>query len=844
MKHILHTIIYIVTFMLLPMEVVAQNNEPRDVTFRVRLRQGEGMQPEILPLYYAVFSTEKKARDAMQILKDGLENEAFSTKDDLFGEVWGKVYEKYHRPRKKGKGNGTFELRVKNTNAVLVCLGELGNRYFEVYVIKEGKDNYDEVINPKFGEGKIGNVTKTGVDRIKKKDPPPVEIDDGPYLYSQITLTLDPSETGEKVRVMMQPIVLDCQTDDTVAYMSPLVYEGGVYNDTQNRRMAFDYVNNESGGIGKGYVASHPLRDGEGLRIDTTLVWRKKNPRHDYRITYDVEAEDYTHQHKFMRIEKGSCDKKNFFKFLNLEGVYADLPRDEYAIEADETAVAVPRDLKLKFLVGKAELTNDSLNDVQLNMLIKEMKEYGELLSEVNINAYASPDGDAKKNEQLAKQRGSVAMNMVMRGLGHADVYKGLNTTVKTWADVANELEKRGHKGKADTVRSITTGNAKPDAALRALPFYQTHIDTILQDMRSMQCIYKYEQMKRMDADQVVEYYYENKQRLINGDKEVRLSDGDYFNLLDNVTDSAELDTITVLAYRHMTSQPSWEKLRFSQYVVNRMAIMKIREGHPDAKMLEVYIDTTRNVNKNRDREKVQKNLKEICMNYIMALYQLEERGEADTLLYSWFGDGKYSKDPQINRLRNYIGFKSSFIRYYMFPEKLSEEQKQSFKETEEYVLNSAPDNRAVLYTEARQLMGMSNKTCEELINKMSDDNPKKWYLLGILKADEEVLKVNQNTDKTYVPLYLALFYKSFTLDPSLRTVYFNDGQISIDLRKKYKYRKRDIPRYEAKLAEYLSDKGKNNDDSDVLGEDDEEDDTPSEGSVTDTINQGVDDKE
>lgn len=239
-------------------------------------------------------------------------------------------------------------------------------------------------------------------------------------------------------------------------------------------------------------------------------------------------------------------------------------------------------------------------------------------------------------------------------------------------------------------------------------------------------------------------------------------------------------------------------------------------------------------------REYVQKNRREVCINYITALYQQEERGKTDTLLYQWFSD---STDPQVERLRNYVNFKKNFIRYYMFPEKLSEEQKESFKETEEYVLGSAPDNRAVLYTEARQLMGKSTESCEELINKMSDDNAKKWYLLGILKAEEEQLKGDVTMGDKYVPLYLALFYKSFTLDPNLRTVYFADGQISIDLRKKYKYRKRDIPRYEAKLAEYLSERGKDTDeDSDVLGED--EDDTPSEGSVTDTINQGVDDKE
>lgn len=840
MRHIKHIIILFTAIIaLLPMRVAGQGNEPRDVTFSVKARQGKSSQPEIYPTQYVVVKTENRAREVMRKLMAAIEKDGYPD-----GENYNQALIDNRVRWKRAKANGTFIARVKDTQAVLVCVDD---KLFGVFVIKAGHDNYDEVLDFKFGDGTLKNVDVKGTKR--KKDVPPFTdvTDDGLYLYPRLTMKFDPSETGDKVRVMIQPVAIDCQTEDTVDYLQPIVYEGKSYNDVQHRRMAFDYVSNESGGIGKGYVASHPLRDGEVLEIDTTLVWRKKDIKRSYRFAFDVEAEDYTHQHKELRVESGTCDKKNYFKFLNLEGVTADLPRDEYAIEADETAVAVPRDLKLKFLVGKAELTNDSLNDVQLNMLIKEMKEYGELLSEVNINAYASPDGDAKKNEQLAKQRGSVAMNMVMRGLGHADVYKGLNTTVKTWADVADELEKRGEKGKADTVRTITDGNQKPDAALRALPFYQTHIDTILQDMRSMQCIYKYEQMKRMDADQVVEYYYENKQKLLNGDKEVRLSDGDYFNLLDNVTDSAELDTITVLAYRHMTSQPSWEKLKFSQYVVNRMAIKKIREGHPDAKMLEVYVDTasalvverTKSMNR-AAREYVQKNRREVCINYITALYQQEERGKTDTLLYQWFSD---STDPQVERLRNYVNFKKNFIRYYMFPEKLSEEQKESFKETEEYVLGSAPDNRAVLYTEARQLMGKSTESCEELINKMSDDNAKKWYLLGILKAEEEQLKGDVTVGDKYVPLYLALFYKSFTLDPNLRTVYFADGQISIDLRKKYKYRKRDIPRYEAKLAEYLSERGKDTDeDSDVLGED--EDDTPSEGSVTDTINQGVDDKE
>jgi hypothetical protein len=264
--------------------------------------------------------------------------------------------------------------------------------------------------------------------------------------------------------------------------------------------------------------------------------------------------------------------------------------------------------------------------------------------------------------------------------------------------------------------------------------------------------------------------------------------------------DSAEQDTITILAYRQMTSQPAWEKIKFSQYVANRMALLQLRNGHPSTQTLAPFVNMTTS----RSPifiDGVQMNRKEILINHIMAYYQLEKRDSAAAMLNFWFAG---SNDRDVQELKNYVTFKEQFLKYYTG--RLDPALEESYKNTEEYVLNSYPDNRAILYTEARAYMKKTNEECREIIKGMSDDNAKKWYLLGILEADEEALREVKNT-KDYIPMYLALFYKSFTIDPDLRLTYFSEAHVSDELREKYKYRKRDIPRYKELLAAYINEK-------------------------------------
>ncbi|MCM1078712.1 MAG: hypothetical protein NC344_02970 [Bacteroidales bacterium] len=819
----MHKRIYTLIVLLLCLAATAGAQDERlTAGFQVQGRYGKKGVPAVYPTSYAVFKTVTKARSVMERLQKAVDADGYPG-----GPNYDEALLKDNVRFRNAKANGTFSVRAYPGQSVLVYVNE---QAFAVFEIKEGKTEYAETVEFKMdGMHTLDNVNVEG---NRKHDRIPFDTDDadddGVNMSVHISFELPEGLTGKNTRVMVQPVAVDCQTEDTADYVTPLVYEGVRYHRLQSRHMDFGYSVNEPEGIARGFVPGRPLRDGVPFRVDTTLIYRKKDIDRDYKICCDILVEDYTHRYMHLSTA-GSCNKRKMFKFLSLDGVAAGLPLEEYRIEAEETMRAVPRDLKLNFVVGKAELTADSLNDVRLGMLVKEMKDYGDQLMRVEIEAYASPDGGYEKNLSLARERGRAAMNLVMRGLGKADVTKGLRTEVRTWEDVAGELSKAGKKEFADSVRAIIgTGTRQPDAMLRKLSFYATDIEPVLENMRSMRCIYKYEQMHIMDSEELLSYYYANKDKLLAGDKSVRLSDGDYWNLFSCVKDSAEQDTVTVLAYRHMTSQPDWQKLKFSQYAANRMAMLQLRNGHPDTEILMPFVDMTSSrvteayTGNNREaREKVQKNRRQILINHILAYYQLEKRDSASRLLKFWFPE---SADREVVALRNYAGFKKNFLKYY--GGKLSPEEAEEYRRTEEYVLGARPGNRAVLYTEGRRFMDKSDAECRRLVMEMDDSDARKWYLLAILEADREAER--NVTDKDYVPLYLALFYKSFTIDPGLRLTYFTEGQVSDSLREKYKYRKRDIPRYRELLDDFLGKKTDGGDEEELSGNDlDEDTDLP-----------------
>lgn len=800
----------------LSVNVFAQDDSRLTADFLIQARYGTKGDVNTYPVEYALFKTRKKAESVMQRLNEAIEQDGYAG-----GPSFDDALQANNVKFRRAKANGAFSVRGYAGQAVLVYVN---TQTLAVYELREGKTQYSEIVEFSMdGTQSIENTDVIGhrhEEDVDIKALPP--IDDGQNMLVPVSFRFRQGEVSTRSRIIVQPEVIDCQTEDTVDFVNPLVYEGKRYHILQNRRMAFDYMNNENAMISRGYVPDIRPRFGEAFAVDTMILYRKPDIQRSYKFNYTVVAEDLTHEVRRMSRGVGSCNKFRFFKFLDLTCVGAEMPIDEFRVEAEETVRAVPRDLKLNFQVGTSELTSDTTNYERLDMLVREMKEYGDQLMRVEIEATASPDGGIEKNKVLARERGQKAMNLVMRGLGRADVTKGLTTKVYSWDDVAAQLEREGKALKADSVRNALVGAKFPDVNMRTLSFYESDIVPVLESMRAMHCVYKYEQMHVMDAEELLGFYAEHKNEIMKGDKNTRLSDGDYYNLLTCITDSAELDTITVLAYNHMKAQPGWQKLKLSQYVSNRMALLQIRRGTPDLTILAPFIDmksrlvTERYTGNNREaQERMQMNRREILLNQVMQYYQLEKRDSASAMLNFWFAG---NNEPTVRRLRNYVNFKENFLRYYTGRMNDVNEQRD-YLESQEFVLTSSPDNRAILYTEAHQFMGKTPEECSKLIDAMSDSNPKKWYLRGILEAKAEEQRTVDARNKSYIPLYLAFFYQSFKLQPDYRILYFDEAHVGDELREKYKYRKKDIPQYEELLKAYFRKDTDSDDDEMISGE-------------------------
>ena len=766
---------------------------------------------------YALFKTENRAKTVVAHLEEALRAQR-GDNGSVQMDAWEKAISADKVKFRTSRGNGDFKVHAYPDMAILVTsyISEdeltIEDAQFAIIVLKEGQTEYSNVFKMQMNEGAhtIANVDVLGTNRdtISIKTAP--AIDDGKRMYFKVHVELPIGYVSERARLVVQPKAVDCQTEDTIDYISGLVYEGKEYHKVQNKRMLFNY--NKYDKVAYAYV-DNPLYSDEKVYIDTTLVYTKPDRRKSYKIPYTVQIADFNHIYFTRSATTGSCNSKNIFKFLDLGVAAADMDIEEFRVDAESNYDTKNQDLRLKFIIGKAELTADSTNQVQLNSLIKELRSYGEQLMEVRVEATASPDGGLEHNRRLAAERTRVAAAKVRGYLGKADLaFHTSQPKVFSWADVAKELELDGKTDLANAVRNaMGTDGYGGDATIAQLEGYETYIKPVLERLRLMRVTYRYEREHVMDANEVTAEYYKRKSDLIKG-KGRDFSDGDYYNLFHTITDEKEKDTLTMLAYNHITKRGGYEQIKFSMYVANRMAMLNQRKGKPDSHVLAPFINQRlRAVSTKEYSEKAHKNRREILINQIITYFQLEERDSALSFCDYWFGK---DNDPKVERLRKYITFKEGFIKYATH--QLTSEEEQKVLDAMNYVISCAPDNKAVIYTEARDILNVPESVALKLINELPDDNAKKWYLRGIIEADKEEKKLSERHHATYVPAYLAFFNHSFELEPSYKWLYFYDGQISDELRERYKYSKKDKARYRDIFNEkvQLSDSNNTTDDS------------------------------
>lgn len=790
--------------------LMAQGDEPFTASVKVQFKEADEVKTK--PLRFALFKTASKANDIKAILETAVSEMNAATNLS----AWDEAVVKHNLNFKKSKANGTFNVRVLYPGMALLVTSvdpeddlTYGDAEFFVIETVAGQTEYVKVVEKKLdfkGDHRLEEVKVTGESKDTAAITPAPPLDDGINCYIPIHVHLPAGTVAGDSRLIIQPYAVECETGDSVDFVKGLCYEGAEYHELQDRRMGYNYRKNDK--LREYYSSNRILNLNTPVDIDTTVVYRKRTRGMDYKFPFYVEVADYHHIYYSHVATTSSCTKKNYYKFLNLAVSQADMDLDEFATQAEENYETKNQDIKLRFQVGKSALIQDAQNDSIRDTFLDELRSYGDLLMQVSIEATASPDGGYESNRKLAAGRLDVAYNILRDGLGKAQVHFSKQAPkVYSWDDVAKQLDSEGNQDKADSLRAIMNNG---EGSIRVLPFYDTHIVPILESMRRMRCTYRYERKHIMTGSEVAEFYYKHKQELIDGKE--RLSDGDYYNLFDVIEDKEDQDILTRLAYKQVTKDLGYENVSFAMYCANRYAILCMKEGNADLNILRPFINTrsSRVLDRpKRNTDVAQKNRREILINQILMYYMKDERDSAQSYMNFWFGKASEQNNAKVSKLRTFINFKDRFIK--CVTGQMSQSETASYLAEMEEVLASHKDNRAIFYCEATpelmtlKQLGLTQSLVDSLVNAMDDDNAKKWYMKGILAARQEELKPSHAGNENYVPDYLCYFHHSFKMDPSYKMYYFNDGQISDDMRKKYLYKKKNYDKYEAKFKNLVT---------------------------------------
>lgn len=632
------------------------------------------------------------------------------------------------------------------------------------------------------------------------KELPP--IDDGENLRWTINVSLPAWYTTRHSRLIYQPVAVDVDSGDTIQYLEPLVFEGKKYHDNQIKRKSYDFVRNDS--LSPYYVADNPMSD-EAFSFSWDMTYPKPDPDKNYKWKSKVSLEDYTHVY-FNDVKEGTNNVRRPWKMLDMSSAAKDMKLDSRFYEPVRARLSeVPRDLQLTFVVGKDELTDDEQNKHALDLLVKELQSYGSSLMNFSVQGTASPDGSLKYNVELANKRAKKILNMVGGNIRSAGVTVK-PSLVYTWQSVADSLSLRGQQYEADELRQYAQAN--DIARIKRMMESNPMIENILHNQRLMKSTYTIRRNKIMEPQEVLWTYYNDK-RYAEGGMEM-FSNGDYYNLFSQITDSAELQRLTHRAYKENMARRTARYSAFAAYVANKIAVELLSKDSVNLSVLEPFIDMSSGIEVSRpvafeSSYTYVVNFKEIVAN--QALMYLKAR----KLSQAAFLASKLPDTDEFRELKSMIDLQALFFKQNKTPD---EEVRAS--NALRHVMNSSLINRAVLSVELSAELGLAYSSLEALVDSLPDNSAKKWYLKGIIAAnnpdiEEEndftrlikefgsELAVKLQANET--PRFLAYFQHCFDLEPTFyKKYYVSDANVNDDVRKKYPYEEDKIAQYREKF--------------------------------------------
>ena len=193
------------------------------------------------------------------------------------------------------------------------------------------------------------------------------------------------------------------------------------------------------------------------------------------------------------------------------------------APDAHQRIIAQKQEANIKFLINQATLRASELNSVSVKDLGKILKEINDntltrALTNIEVSAYASPDGKFDFNEKLAEKRQNVSSNYLKKELKKIKMDADVDTkfTAEDWEGFQELISKSNLQDKQVILRVLSMYEDPEEREQQISNMSEIYTDikqNILPELRRARLIVNYEIIGRSDA-QILEQFASDPSKL------------------------------------------------------------------------------------------------------------------------------------------------------------------------------------------------------------------------------------------------------------------------------------------------------------------------------------------
>ena len=477
--------------------------------------------------------------------------------------------------------NGYYDIPVAETGALIFKV-EMKEAILEPV-------NFRMEINVRIEMGNyINTSTVTAVrDAVGVLDPQG-EIE-GNYLKSRCTISLPANSGKTNARMIVQPMLLDGNTGDTLRYLKPTVMDGLEYRLTQLRMMGYSADNDPL----TPYVSIDTLT-AESQSVNWADTIYVEDPSRYYQVKGIISMEDYNVTYFEKDHFLASSRLRRPLRFLEYSMAPYHLNPNDYVEKPKREKRDAGGSMSLTFKVGQAVLSDDDTVGIRQIDSVKQalldiIHGEGSQLKEFHIVGVASPDGSYASNLTLAKRRMEYILGQITSIIPNKNkVFITTKAEVAPWANVADLLEADSLKTEAKAIRDIIQkypgGQDRQWERIRSLPFYKSVISLYLPKLRTVNYSFKYDLYRELTPEEILDRYH-NDEDYRSGRKQFALYE--YWHLFNMIKDPLELENLYLRAYKEseMANGKPWV------LAACNLAASYIARGVCDTTLLGQFID-------------------------------------------------------------------------------------------------------------------------------------------------------------------------------------------------------------------------------------------------------------